>query len=148
MKQLVSALAVLVLGAGTASALPLEGQDRRDVAVLTFLVSQAIDGDLKKPKDGVGILGHLATSLESFQDAVQKLQDGNLSDDDKCVQGSKEDERGLAEAFRSVRDGVKLKAAQFNSQTAFDLRRATRGSWACGPATVPSWLGRVRTRPL
>jgi hypothetical protein len=45
------------------------------------------------------------------------------SDDDKCVQASKEDERGVAEAFRGVRDAAKLKVQQFTSPDAFNTLR-------------------------
>ena len=88
-----------------------------------FFGGLAVEGALTKANDGVGAIGHFTTSFESFIDATVKLDDPSLSDDEKCSQASKEDERGLAEAARGVRDVSKLKLQQVTSELAFNTLR-------------------------
>ena len=112
---------------GMAQALPLCGEGfgpcRGGVAFGAFAGGLAVEGAVAKPKDGVGAIGHFTTSFESFIDAFEKLEDPSLSDDEKCAEASKEDERGLAEAARGIRDGSKLKLEQFTSEGAFNTLR-------------------------
>ena len=112
---------------GMAQALPLcgagSGACRPGLEFGVFAGGLAVEGALARAKDGVGAIGHFSAAFESFQDAVQKLGDRSLSDDDKCAQASKEDERALAEAFRGVRDVSKLKLQQFISEDAFNTLR-------------------------
>ena len=95
-----------------AQALPLCGAGfgpcRPGLEFGVFAGGLAVEGALAKAKDGVGAIGHFSAALESFEDATSKLADPSLSDDEKCAEASKEDERGLAEAARGVRDGSKL----------------------------------------
>jgi hypothetical protein len=112
---------------GMAQALPLCGAGfgacRPGLEFGVFAGELAVEGALAKAKDGVGAIGHFSAAFESFEDAIRKLDDPSLSDDDKCAQASKEDERALAEAFRGVRDGSKLKVQQFTSEGAFNTLR-------------------------
>ena len=113
---------LVLLLTGTASALPLNGGTRDTIVGLVMDVDEALAGTLGKVKDGVALRGHAAASIEAFEEAVEKLQNGYLADTSdlaKCTQSSKEDERGLAEAFRVVRDGSKLKVSQFIGDTEF-----------------------------
>ena len=71
-----------------------------------FAGALAVEGALANPKDGAGAIGHFTAA---FEDANSKLADPSLSDDDKCAHASNEEERGLAEAFRGVRDSSTLK---------------------------------------
>ena len=110
-----------------AQALPLCGAGfgpcRPGLEFGVFAGGLAVEGALAKAKDGVGAIGHFSAALESFEDATSKLADPSLSDDEKCAEASKEDERGLAEAARGVRDGSKLKLGQFTSENAFNTLR-------------------------
>ena len=112
---------------GMAQALPLCGTGfgpcRPGLELGVFSGGLAVEGALAKAKDGVGAIGHFWAAFESFEDAIRKLDDPSLSDDDKCAQASKEDERALAEAFRGVRDSSKLKVQQFISEGAFNTLR-------------------------
>ena len=112
---------------GMAQALPLCGAGfgacRPGLEFGVFAGGLAVEGALAKAKDGVGAIGHFSAALESFEDATSKLADPSLSDDEKCAEASKEDERGLAEAARGVRDGSKLKLEQFTSENAFNTLR-------------------------
>ena len=112
---------------GMAQALPLCGTGfgpcRPGLESGVFAGELAVEGALAKAKDGVGAIGHFSAAFESFEDAIRKLDDPSLSDDDKCAQASKEDERGLAEAARGFRDGSKLKLEQFISESAFNTLR-------------------------
>ena len=110
-----------------AQALPLCGAGfgpcRPGLEFGVFVGGLAVEGALANPRDGVGAMGHFSAAFESFEDAVSTLADPSLSDDDKCARASKEDERGLAEAFRGVRDSTKLKLERFISQDAFNTLR-------------------------
>jgi len=110
-----------------AQALPLCGSGfgscRPGLELGVFAGGLAVEGALARAKDGVGTIGHFSAAFESFEDAISKLADPALSDEEKCAQASKEDERGLAEAFRGVRDGSKLKLEQFVSEGAFNTLR-------------------------
>jgi hypothetical protein len=112
---------------GVAQALPLcgagAGACRPGLELSVFAGGLAVEGALAKARDGVGTIGHFTAAFESFQDATTKVDDPSLSDDDKCAEASKEDERGLAEAARAVRDGSKLKVQQFISEDAFNTFR-------------------------
>jgi hypothetical protein len=112
---------------GMAQALPLCGTGfgpcRPGLEFGVFAGGLAVEGALAKAKDGAGAIGHFTAGFESFEDAISKLGDPSLSDDDKCAEASKEDERGLAEAFRGVRDASKLKVQQFTSEDAFNTLR-------------------------
>ena len=112
---------------GMAQALPLCGTGfgpcRPGLEFGVFAGGLAVEGALAKAKDGAGAIGHFTAAFESFEDAISKLDDPSLSDDDKCAEASKEDERGLAEAFRGVRDASKLKVQQFISEDAFNTLR-------------------------
>src|SRR5262245_8030513 len=124
---------VVVAGLGMLSftaiahALPLCGTGfgpcRAGLEFGAFAGGLAVEGALAKPKDGAGAVGHFTAAFKAFEDANSKLADPSLSDDDKCAQASNEDERGLTEAFRGVRDSSKLKLGQFTSQNAFDTLR-------------------------
>ena len=111
----------------TAQALPLcgagSGPCRDGLAFGAFFGGLAVEGALVKARDGVGAIGHFTTAFESFIDATVKLDDPSLSDDEKCSEASKEDERGLAETARGVRDVSKLKLQQFTSELAFNTLR-------------------------
>jgi len=112
---------------GMAQALPLCGTGfgpcRPGLEFGVFAGGLAVEGALAKARDGAGAIGHFTAAFESFEDAISKLGDASLSDDDKCAEASKEDERGLAEAFRGVRDASKLKVQQFISEDAFNTLR-------------------------
>ena len=112
---------------GVAQALPLcgtgSGPCRPGLELSVFAGGLAVEGALARAKDGVGTIGHFTAAFESFQEAATKVDDPSLSDDDKCAEASKEDERGLAEAARAVRDGAKLKVQQFISEDAFNTFR-------------------------
>ena len=99
------------------------GPCRPGLELGAFASALAVEGALANPKDGAGAIGHFTAAFESFEDASSKLADPSLSGDDKCAQASNEDERGLAEAFRGVRDSSKLKLEQFTSQNAFNTVR-------------------------
>ena len=126
-------LTMVVAGLGmlsftaTAQALPLcgagSGACRPGLEFGVFAGGLAVEGAIARARDGVGAIGHFTAAFESFEDATSKLADPSLSDDDKCAQASKEDERGLAEAARGVRDGSKLKLEQFISEGAFNTLR-------------------------
>jgi len=111
----------------TAQALPLCGTGfgpcRPGLEFGAFAGGLAVEGAVAKARDGVGAIGHFSAAFESFEDATSKLADPSLSDDEKCAQASKEDERGLAEAARGIRDGSKLKLEQFTSESAFNTLR-------------------------
>ncbi len=113
--------------AATAQALPLCGTGfgpcRPGLESGVFAGGLAVEGALARAKDGVGAIGHFSAAFESFGDATSKVDDPSLSDDEKCAQASKEDERGLAEAARGVRDASKLKLEQFISEDAFNVLR-------------------------
>ena len=117
----------MMLFTAIAHALPLCGTGfgpcRPGLEFGAFAGALAVEGALANPKDGAGAMGHFTAAFEAFEDANSKLADPSLSDDDKCTQASKEDERGLAEAFRGVRDSSKLKLEQFTSQNAFNTLR-------------------------
>ena len=110
-----------------AHALPLCGAGfgpcRPGLEFGVFAGALAVEGALAKARDGVGAIGHFSTAFESFEDATATLSDPSLGDDEKCNQASNEDERGLAEAARGVRDGSKLKLEQFTSEAAFNTLR-------------------------
>ena len=126
-------LTMVVAGLGmlsftaTAQALPLcgagSGACRPGLEFGVFAGGLAVEGAIARARDGVGAIGHFTAAFESFEDATSKLADPSLSDDDKCAQASKEDERGLAEAARGVRDGSKLELEQFISENAFNTLR-------------------------
>jgi hypothetical protein len=113
--------------AATAQALPLCGTGfgpcRPGLEFGVFAGELAVEGALANARDGAGAIGHFSAAFDSFEDAASKLTDPSLSDGDKCAQASKEDERGLAEAARGVRDGAKLKLGQFTSERAFNTLR-------------------------
>jgi hypothetical protein len=117
----------LLSSTGMAQALPLCGTGfgpcRPGLELQVFAGGLAVEGALARAKDGAGAIGHFSAAFESFEDATLKLDDPSLSDDDKCVEASKEDERSLAEAFRGVRDASKLKVQQFISEDAFNTLR-------------------------
>jgi hypothetical protein len=119
-------LAVLSFTA-VAQALPLCGEGfgpcRPGLELGVFAGSLAVEGALADPRDGTGSIGHFEAAFTAFGDAAAALADPSLSDDDRCVQASKEDERGIAEAFRGVRDAAKLKVQQFTSPDAFNTVR-------------------------
>jgi hypothetical protein len=112
---------------GMAQALPLCGTGfgpcRPGLELGVFAGGLAVEGALARARDGAGAIGHFSTAFESFEDAISNLDDPSLSDDDKCAQASKEDERGLAEAARGVRDGARLERHQFISEGAFNTFR-------------------------
>jgi hypothetical protein len=111
----------------TAQALPLCGTGfgpcRPGLEFGVFAGGLAVEGAIAKARDGAGAIGHFSAAFESFEDANAKLADPSLSDGDKCAEASKEDERGLAEAARGVRDSSKLKLEQFISEDAFNTLR-------------------------
>jgi hypothetical protein len=86
------------------------------------LPGSPVGGALAKAKDGVERSGISPRRSRSFEDAIQSW-DPSLSDDEKCAEASKEDERALAEAARGVRDVSKLKLQQFTSELAFNTLR-------------------------
>ena len=85
-----------------------------------FAGGLAVEGALAHPKDGASAIAHFTAAFEAFEDANATLADPALSAEDKCAQASNEDERGVAEAFRGVRDSSKLTLEQFTSQNAFN----------------------------
>jgi hypothetical protein len=136
MKPLAMAIAGLGMLSLTATthALPLCGTGfgpcRPGLEFGVFAGGLAVEGALADARAGVGAVGHFSAAFESFEDAVAKLQHPALGDDDKCAQASKEDERGLAEAARGIRDASKLRLAQFTSEQAFDTLRNFNGMLA------------------
>jgi hypothetical protein len=126
-------LTLVVAGLGllsftaTAQALPLCGAGfgpcRPGLEFGVFAGGLAVEGAVAKARDGVGAIGHFSAAFESFEDATANLADPSLSDSEKCAEASKEDERGLAEAARGIRDASKLKLEQFTSESAFNTLR-------------------------
>ena len=123
---LAASLGMLTLTA-TVQALPLcgagAGACRPGLELGVFGGTLAVENALARAKDGTGAIGHFAAAFESFEDATAKLSDPSLGDADKCAEASKEDERGLAEAARGVRDSFKLKREHFTSELAFNTLR-------------------------
>src|SRR5262245_29615749 len=105
--MVVTGLGILSLTA-TAQALPLcgigFGPCRPGLELAAFFGGPAVEGAVTRARDGAGAIGHFTASFESFEDAVAKLGDSALSDDEKCAQASQEDERGFAEVARGIRD--------------------------------------------
>jgi hypothetical protein len=123
----VAALGTVFLTTTGAQALPLCGEGfgpcRPGLQISMFSGALAVEGALARARDGAGAIGHFLAAFESFGDAASRLEDPSLSDDDKCAGASEEDERGLAEAARAIRDASKLKPAQFTSDLAFNTLR-------------------------
>ena len=95
MKRLTMVIAGLGLLSftGMAQALPLCGTGfgpcRPGLEFGVFAGGLAVEGALAKPQDGAGAIGHFTAAFESFEDAISKLDDASLSDDEKCAEASR-----------------------------------------------------------